>query len=343
MLELLLLCIVFAASLTTTGCARIYALRHGLVDEPGPRRSHTTPTPHGGGLAIAVTFLCAMLFLFSTDSMALPPFMALFGGGLVVVAIGFWDDHVLVPAGIRITVHFAAAAWALYWLGGFPPLPIGALMWDLGWAGHLIGLVAMVWLLNLFNFMDGIDGIAAVEAISVASSACFLMAAGNSDESLLWLALLGAATLGFLPWNWPPARIFMGDVGSGFLGFSLAVLALHTVHTGALPIWSWIILLGVFVVDATVTLLRRFISGEPWHKPHRSHAYQHAAIRLNSHRQVTLMVLAINTIWLLPLAWFVKEQPENGLATAAVALIPLVVLVLVLGAGRSERNSRATS
>jgi Fuc2NAc and GlcNAc transferase len=155
------------------------------------------------------------------------------------------------------------------------------------------------------------------------------------------LALLGAATLGFLPWNWPPARIFMGDVGSGFLGFNLAVLALYTVHTGALTVWSWLILLGVFIVDATVTLLRRIVRGERWYVAHRNHAYQHAAIRWRSHRRVTLTVLAINLAWLIPLAWFVNRCPQLGIIAVSLALAPLIVWALALGAGQSPYDSRA--
>jgi Fuc2NAc and GlcNAc transferase len=334
MLKLLLFGIVFATSYIVTGGMRIYAFNKGLVDVPGPRSSHSIPTPHGGGLAIAVTVLGAIAVEFFSHAMPLTLFMALFWGGLAVAAIGFWDDHVPVATSVRIIAHFAAASWAIYWLGGFPPLPVGDFFWDLGWAGHLVGVVAIVWLLNLYNFMDGIDGIAAVEAITVAGAVYLIILAGKPNESSLWLGLIVVATLGFLPWNWPPARIFMGDVGSGFLGFVLAVLAIYTAHQGALTIWTWTILLGVFIADATVTLLRRTISRQQWYLAHRSHAYQHAAIRWSSHRRVTLAVLAINIVWLAPLAWFVNQRPQSGLVVTGVALIPLVIMALMLDAGR---------
>jgi Fuc2NAc and GlcNAc transferase len=130
----------------------------------------------------------------------------------------------------------------------------------------------------------------------------------------------------------------MGDVGSGFLGFALAVFIIYTAHSGRLAVWSWIILLGVFIVDATVTLLRRIVGGERWHEAHRTHAYQHAAMRWRSHRRVTVAVLIINIAWLMPLAWFVNYHPRYGILGTAVALSPLVVLALSLGAGRPART-----
>jgi Fuc2NAc and GlcNAc transferase len=336
MFESLLLGMAFVASCAGTGIVRVYALKRQLLDVPGERSSHTRPTPLGGGLAIAAMFLCAIVFLRAIDAMPIAPFMALFGGGAAVAAVGFWDDHTPVPACLRIVAHFIAGAWALYWLGGLPALSADHHLWDLGWAGDLAGLLAIVWLLNLYNFMDGIDGMVGIEAVTVSATACLIMAAGKPDASLLWLGLLGTTTLGFLPWNWPPARIFMGDVGSGFVGFILAILALYTLHKGALTLWTWAILQGVFIVDATVTLLRRIIRREEWYRAHRSHAYQHAAVRWNSHLTVTLAVLAINILWLAPLAWFVDKHPRWGLFATCVALMPLVCAALMLNAGRPE-------
>ncbi|MGH8501288.1 MAG: MraY family glycosyltransferase [Gammaproteobacteria bacterium] len=334
-LAALLLAATFAGSFAATGNIRRYALRHRHLDAPGPRSSHSEPMPQSGGAAIVVPFLCAALVLFLFGAMPSMLFMALFGGGAAVAAIGLWDDRTPVPAGLRIAVHFAASAWAMYCLGGLSPLPFGDISLDLGPAGYVAGAVAGAWLLNLYNFMDGIDGLAAGEAIAVLGCACLIIAAANPDESLLYLGLLGAATLGFLPWNWPPARIFMGDIGSGFLGFGLAVLAIYTANSGALSIWSWVILLSVFIVDATVTLLRRIINGERWYLAHRSHAYQHAAIRWRSHQSVTLAVLAIDVVWLLPLAWYVNNHSDSGVVVAGLALAPLIILALALGAGKN--------
>jgi Fuc2NAc and GlcNAc transferase len=339
-LEVFLLGIVVALSFIGTGAVRRYALAYRLVEGPGPRHSHAAPTPHGGGLAIASVFLCALLFLIGTGTAPFAPCMALLGGGFIVAAIGFWDDHKPAPAQLRLLVHFAAAAWALYWLGGAPPLPVGDRVLNLGALGYVVGAVVIVWLLNLYNFMDGIDGLAAVEAISVAGAACLLMT-GEADASLLTSGLILAATAGFLPWNWPPARIFMGDVGSGFLGFTLAVVAFQTAQAGDLTVWVWAILLGVFIVDATVTLIIRMVRGLRWYEAHRTHAYQHAAAAFGSHRRVTLAVLIINVLWLFPLAWFVNTHREWGLVGTIAAWLPLLVLAMRFKAGRADADSRA--
>jgi len=333
-LEALLLAGVSASSFAATGIVRRRALSHQHLDVPGPRSSHAVPTPNSGGLSFVAVYLFAILVLWMVDTMSARLFMALFVGGAAVAAVGLWDDHSPVPARVRFGIHFAACGWAVYWLGRVPALPVGDISLDMGLAGYALAVIASAWLLNLYNFMDGIDGLAAIEAIAVLTGACLIIVAGDPQVSFLCLGLLAAATLGFLPWNWSPARIFMGDTGSGFLGFGLAVMAMHTANSGALSIWSWIILMGVFIVDATVTLLRRMISGQQWHLAHRSHAYQHAAVRCGSHRRVTLAVLAIDVIWLLPLACYVNNHPEKGVVVAGLALAPLIMLALALGAGR---------
>jgi Fuc2NAc and GlcNAc transferase len=258
---------------------------------------------------------------------------------LPLAAIGFLDDHGHVPARWRFLLHLSAAAWALFWMGGFSAVTLAGQMVELGWAGNVLGALFIVWLLNLFNFMDGIDGIAGVETITISTSAAVLM--GVAVEGT-WLGAaqaalaLAAATAGFLVWNWPPARIFMGDVGSGVLGFVLAVLALWTAGRHELSLAVWLILGGVFLVDATQTLWVRVLRGERWYEAHRSHAYQHAAQRWASHKLVSLVVLAINLVWLLPLALAAVLWPRWELIYLAAAYAPLVVLAFTLGAGKSS-------
>jgi len=151
--------------------------------------------------------------------------------------------------------------------------------------------------------MDGIDGIAGMEVVTVCLSAGVLSEVA-APAAHLWVApaVLASTTLGFLVWNWPPAKIFMGDAGSGFLGLTLAVLSLQAARVDNRLLWSWLILLGVFVVDATITLIRRLGQGERIHQAHRSHAYQHAAVYRGAHLPVTIAVGAINVCWLFPIA-----------------------------------------
>ena len=313
-----------------------YALRR-LLDLPNARSSHRTPTPRGGGLAIVAAFALAAVQMHGLGLLPFDWLMALVGA-LPVAAVGFWDDHGHVPARWRLLVQVAAAGWSLHWLGGLESLSLAGDSYGLGWLGLPLGLVFIAWILNLFNFMDGIDGIAGVEAITVALSAAGLAwltperALPGSAEAALALA---AATGGFLLWNWPPAEIFMGDVGSGFIGFLLGLLAVRMASSGELSLAASLILLGVFFVDATVTLLRRMASRQRWYEAHRSHAYQHAAQRLGGHRPVTLAVLAINLGWLLPLAYAAARWPGLEAACLALAYAPLAALAFRLEAGKS--------
>jgi Fuc2NAc and GlcNAc transferase len=191
------------------------------------------------------------------------------------------------------------------------------------------------WCANLYNFMDGIDGIASIEAITVCFGGVLLyliVVPGNPQ----WIvpAVLLASVAGFLYWNYPPARIFMGDGGSGFLGMTLAVLSIQAAWVAPNLFWAWAIMLGVFVVDASVTLIRRiFGGGRKYLEAHRSHAYQYAARRFGAHKPVSLAVGAINLIWLCPLATIVGLGYLNGALGLLIAYLPLVGFAFHLKAG----------
>jgi Fuc2NAc and GlcNAc transferase len=250
------------------------------------------------------------------------------------------DDHRPLARRWRLVGHVAAAVWVLAWLGGVPPIQMLDRSVNLGWVGHAFAALYLVWLINLTNFMDGIDGIAATEAITVSGGGallCFLLAPGDRQ----WTAplIVAAASLGFLAWNWPPARIFMGDAGSGFLGLMLGALSLHAARTAPELLWAWVILLGVFAVDATITLGRRILRGERFYEAHRSHAYQHAAKRLGAHKPVTVAVAVINLAWLLPVAMWVALASLPGVVGVLIAYGPLVAAALWFGAGTAERSS----
>ena len=327
--DALLASLVFAAAwLGTRGVLR-YAHARDLLDHPNERSSHAAPTPRGGGLAIVCAFLGGLAALFAFGHVNAMLLAALGGGGLAVAAVGFVDDHGGLSPLLRLLVHFAAAAWALYWLCGMPPLRVGGGLVLDGPLWTAVGMVGLVWLLNLYNFMDGIDGIAGAEAVCVGLGALLL---GGSTG---WL-LLAAAAGGFLLLNWPPARIFMGDVGSGFLGFALGVLAVDAAGWEQLSLAASAMLLGVFLVDATVTLFRRWLRGERLAQAHRTHAYQHAARRYGGHRPVVLATVAVNLLWLLPWAWVAQAWPAWDWVALAVALAPLVVVAWWLGAGTVE-------
>jgi len=324
------------ASCLMTAALRRYALSRSLLDIPNARSSHTLPTPRGGGLAFVVAFLVAMLGLGWGGYIAAVMLTSLLGAGGLVALIGFVDDHGHIAARWRLLGHFAAAAWGLAWLGGMPPLTVFGLQLATAWLGVVIGLLYLVWLLNLYNFMDGIDGIASIEAICVCLGGSLLYwVTGHADAT--WLPmLLAAAVAGFLCWNFPPARIFMGDAGSGFLGIVLGLLALQAGWINPLLFWGWLILLGVFVVDATYTLVRRLLRGDKVYEAHRSHAYQYASRRHGSHRPVSLAVAAINLAWLLPVALAVVLFELDGVAGTLIAYVPLILMAITYHAGKKE-------
>lgn len=332
---------VAGVSLLMTGALRRYALARSLIDIPNARSSHSVPTPRGGGVAIVVSFLLALPLMAGMGLVAWPLAWALLGAGVGIAVLGFLDDHSHIAARWRLLGHFAAAIWALFWLGGLPPLIFFGFSLDLAWFGHVLAALYLVWLLNLYNFMDGIDGIASVEAICVCLGGALLYALlgfAGSAQLTVWVMpmQLAAAVAGFLFWNFPPARIFMGDAGSGFLGITLGVLSLQAAWVAPQLLWSWLILLGVFIVDATFTLLRRLLRGDKVYEAHRSHAYQYASRRFGRHLPVTLVVGGTNILWLLPIALWVGLGGVDGLLGLLIAYAPLLGLAVKYHAGEPE-------
>jgi Fuc2NAc and GlcNAc transferase len=327
-------------SFLLTWALRRYALRRGLLDMPNERSSHSSPTPRGAGIAIVVSFVGCVPLLWLQGALALDTLLALTGAGLWIALIGFLDDHRSLPSHWKLAAHFLAAVWVLTWLGGMPPVTLGGLTVTADWLRAVFACLYIVWLLNLYNFMDGIDGIAGIEAITVCVGAALLYAIG-APQNVHWTlpALLLAAVVGFFGWNYPKASVFMGDAGSGFLGLTIATLSIQSASIKPEYFWAWVILLGVFVVDATFTLCRRMLRGEKYNTAHRNHAYQHAARRLGAHKPVTITVGVINLVWLLPWALLVglgRCDPALGLSAT---YLPLIVGAVYLNAGAPERQA----
>lgn len=328
--------IVVLAAFAMTWLLRRYALARSIMDIPNARSSHAVPTPRGGGVAIVLAFLAALGGMALLGAVSVDALLALGGASALIAVIGFMDDHGHIAARWRLIGHFVAAIWALFWLGGVPPIEVLGVELDLAWVGGVLAAFYLVWLLNLYNFMDGIDGIASVEAICACLGACLLYALGGHAQLIALPLLLAGAVLGFLFWNFPPARIFMGDAGSGFLGIALGVLSLQAAWVSFDLFWCWLILLGVFIVDATFTLIKRLIRGDKVYEAHRSHAYQFASRLYGRHLPVTLAVLALNVLWLLPVALCVMLLGLDGAVGVVLAYIPLVVLAVRYRAGALE-------
>lgn len=337
MIYWLLFPLVAVVSLLLTWQLRKYALARSIIDIPNARSSHTIPTPRGGGVAIVVSFIAALPLLYAANLVTLSQLMAIGGAGVLIAVIGFMDDHGHIAARWRLLGHFGAAAWALFWMGGLPSITLFGVSLDPGWIGLVFAAFYLVWMLNLYNFMDGIDGIASVEAICACLGACLIYWFGGAAD-LIWLPLvLAMAVAGFLYWNFPPARIFMGDAGSGFLGIILGIIALQSAWASTQLFWAWLILLGVFIVDATFTLGRRLLRGDKVYEAHRSHAYQYASRKVGRHLPVTVAVVAINLLWLLPVACCVALLGLDGIVGLVLAYVPLVLLAIKYRAGELEK------
>lgn len=316
-----------------------------LVQVPNHRSSHDHPTPNGGGLGIVVAGSLAGIALVLLSGWMVGGL--LLGLAAVLATVGLRDDMAHLPARVRFGVQVVVCSGGLIALGDLPALALGGGLAFQVTDWILLGLLLLagVWWINLFNFMDGIDGIAGMQAIFMllAGGAMAMWAVPEAVHSPVWMLMLGvaAATVGFLLLNWPPAKIFMGDVGSTWLAFMVFALALLSVQAGWLSYAVWLVLAAVFVTDATVTLLTRMLRGERWYEAHRSHVYQRLSRRWlgdrkAGHRSVTLLVAAVNVLWLAPWAWACLQWPAKSVALVAAAYLPLVLAALWLGAGRPD-------
>jgi len=318
----LLAAVAVLGALATAGLvalARTYAERRQLLDRPNARSSHGRPTPRGAGIGFPVCFVGLCWLLARESALAGTHALMLTVPLLLVTVLGWADDHRRLPVAIRVPVQALAVAMALFWLAPEVPMAFGVASLALGPAGLAVVGIASLWFLNAFNFMDGADGYAATQALLACLPAALLAAlAGDLALAALAACLAGTAA-GFLAWNWPPARIFMGDAGSYALGLALIGLALAGEQRGTLPALVWTILLAPFVWDASLTLLWRLARGEAVHQAHRAHAYQLLLRGGLTHRGLVLRLIVVNVAVAWPLA-------------AAAALVPATLPWAFLGA-----------
>jgi UDP-N-acetylmuramyl pentapeptide phosphotransferase/UDP-N-acetylglucosamine-1-phosphate transferase len=308
----------FALSWALTGRVLAWLRHRAILDQPNERSSHSVPTPRGGGWGIMLTVLpvwavIGVLVAPETRFWIVPAALAL------LMAVSWADDRRGLGAAPRFLIQIAAVAAGLF------ALPDGAGVFQ-GllplWLDRVLAALAWVWFVNLFNFMDGIDGIAGGEAASAGAGLALIgwLAGYPAAEPLLALAVAGAAC-GFLVWNWHPARLFMGDVGSVPLGYVLGFLLLSLATRGA---WAAAVLLpAYFLADATLTLLRRGLRGERVWRAHREHFYQRATQNGRRHDKVVRAVLIANAV-LIALSAGSLERPWLALASGAVVTVFLL-------------------
>lgn len=309
---------IFAAG--STWLVLKYAHRRALLDYPGPRSLHSRPTPRGGGVTIAIAALSASAVFWQIGWLDQRIWQAFAPGACVVALVGWIDDHRHVPEAARATAHLLAALLLMHFMGWPRELDLGFRVAALGWFGPILYLVSIVWVVNLFNFMDGIDGIAATQAMIGMGVGALLLLGGASKGLPLLAATVAGASAGFLVWNRPPARIFMGDVGSGFLGYAVVFFGFAGARVDALPLLVWMMLFGIFLFDATATVLRRMAQGGQWYVAHRTHAYQRLVQAGMSHGRVTSVAAALICA-------------VAALAVVAYLIPSLMLLVILVGFG----------
>ncbi len=294
--------------------------RH-ILDTPNARSSHSVATPSGGGLALMLAFILGLLLAAWIYGAWSKPYVILSMAALVLTTLGFIDDLRGLAMRPRLLVYSLVCIWVSIFL--FQPVltehvPSGLTL-------ILLASGAMLWSLNLYNFMDGIDGIAAMQAVLACCGAAWLSWVSVHDSDYVMFCLvLAAAHGGFLIWNFPSARLFMGDAGSVPTGFLMAGLAILGMIQGQLNPFCWLVLLAIFITDASWTLVWRMVTGQPFTQPHRLHAYQRLSRHWNSHLKVGLLLLAINTLWLFPMALAVQAWPHHALFMVILAYLPLL-------------------
>ena len=307
------------------------ALRLKIVAIPNERSLHNKVTPRGGGIIIAIVFLAFLLVFYITRQIMVAEFLVLFGGGLIMAVTGFLDDILELKASIRFIIQFFAVGWGLYWIGGIPSTVFFERLPVLYAIANAVAVVALVWFINSFNFIDGIDGLATSGAtfFSLSIGGYFLWQGIEPYGSLL--IVLAACSLAFLCFNWPPAKIFLGDAGSNFFGYLFGAMILITVKNGNLSIWTWLIILAYLITDTTTTTFLRLCLVKGWYHTHRSHAYQNLARVLDNHKFVTCLITGINVFYLLPLAYLSIQYQQYAWLAFAASVIPILGFVLKYG------------
>lgn len=307
----------------------IHFLGAHLLDTPNFRSSHQIATPRGGGIALAggviISSLTALQLGFVASSEI---YLLIFLSGLMAT-LGACDDLLNLPVNLRLIVQFVlAVAGVLYirsgaeWTNTIELLSIG------------VSVLFVVWMTNLYNFMDGINGLASLEAMSVCIGMAIIY--GIRAQDIYLQVIIGASACGFLLWNFPRAKLFMGDSGSLFLGFIFGLIIISCAEKDLGLASAWLILLAVFITDASYTLAYRFFTKQAVHQAHKTHAYQKLAGNLSSHTLTSLSILAINLAWLLPIAIAVAKADLNPIVGIVVAYAPLIFAAHKLQAGRAN-------
>ncbi len=319
----LILLTLFLFSWSCTALFRQFALKKDLIDHPNSRSSHVQPTPRAGGLVFCILFLITLIALPIFKLAPVDSFKVLGVPAMLIAVLGYLDDVYSLPARLRFAVQISAAVLFLHFLEADYSAYLHG--WLIAWhgVGFLLMILGTVWSTNLYNFMDGTDGIASVEAICVYGMGGVLLWLQGA-HTLAYLAwALVAGVCGFLVWNWPRAKIFMGDVASSFLGFLIIPFALFGYFEYGLSIFVWFILYLAFTLDATLTLMRRLVHGDKIWQAHKLHAYQRLHQAGYTHKQVLYVIIALNSVF-SGVALFAMQHAGWLVETTLIAVVVYV-------------------
>ena len=290
--------VVFICSFIFTYFIKNYAIKKSLLAEVTERSSHKSPIPHGGGIAIVITWLLGITYLFVNNEIESNLYIALMIG-IIISIVSYVDDLFDLTPKLRLLFQSCVAIGGLVSLGGFNSLNVGLFSIDNQFITNSFAFFMIIWFINIYNFLDGIDGYAGTEVIFL-SIAGLILFGGNH------FLVLAVAAFGFLIWNWHQAKIFMGDVGSTLLGYTVAVFTIYYGNIKSENFWIWIILFGIFWFDATLTLYRRKKNGEKISQAHRKHAYQRLTQIGWSHSKVVIYSIYINLL-LFCIVYFISN------------------------------------
>jgi Fuc2NAc and GlcNAc transferase len=296
-------------------CKKAIALaeKSGMIAFPGERQSHQNATPTGGGLGLIFSIVMTTLCLELIVSLPFFWWQKVFPGVLLLTIVGWRDDKFPVSPLLRLLIQLAVSMWL-----------IGFGWWDFPWRDMVYwsgAVVAMIWLMNLYNFMDGSNGMAGFQGVFSGVTMAALFQFGDESSMALVALVVAAGCAGFLPLNFPRARVFMGDASSVPLGFIFAAFAVYGVWTGSISLPLSILIMSVFLVDTTLTLLSRVIRGERWYTAHAQHVYQRLIAQGWTHQRVLVVYQSINVVLVLPAIVLAKIYPQYALVTVALILL----------------------
>lgn len=305
--------IILVASFSLTYLVKLVAQHKMIIDIPNERSSHTTPTPRGGGIAIAITWFFGISYLHFLGQINANLYYALMSG-VLISGISFIDDIYTLKSLPRMIVQSISTLIALYFIGGLKVIDFGFFSIENIYLLNVVAFIGIIWFINLFNFIDGIDGYAGSGALLIALALFFFV----KDTLLL---ILASSVLGFLPWNWQKAKIFMGDIGSTLLGFTIAVLIINYNNTAQFSIINGLIITSVFWFDATFTLIKRYLNKEQLGKAHRKHAYQRIVQFGFTHQKTVLVATFLNLILFIMVYFSIQHDLFQVLFLGIVLLL----------------------